>query len=97
MQHAPGRQRARHGHRRAADRVPAILGLAVIGQKSWTDGPEHGRVGRSGGRAQSVDDRMAAGRSPVVDDASAEQADHHGLDDGQREKRRDRGIEGVAA
>ena len=93
---APGLQRARHRHRfRAgqvfvADRIEHIMRRARFGLVGV--GPDRQRH-----RALAVDEAMAAVGQSDVGHAAADDAHHHRLDHREREQRRDRGIDGVAA
>ncbi len=93
---APGLERARHRHRFRpgqvfiADRIEHVMRRARFGFVGI--GPDRQRH-----RALAVDEAMAAISQPDVGHAAADDADHHRLDHRQREQRRDRGIDGVAA
>ena len=93
---APGLERARHRHRFRpgqvfiADRIEHVMRRARF--RFVGIGPDRQRH-----RALAVDEAMAAIGQSDVGHAAADDADHHRLDHRQREQRRDRGIDGVAA
>ncbi len=93
---APGLERAGHGNSRGADCVAAAdrvhrprrcLRVGGVGVR-----PRGGRGGR-----EPVHDEVASVGQSQMRDAAAQDADHHRLDDGQREQRRDRRVDRVPA
>ena len=93
---APGFQRARHGDRFRAVEIFIADGIEHVMRRARLRcvgiGPDRQRH-----RALAVDEAMAAVGQPDMRHAAADDADHHRLDHGQREQRRDRRIDGVAA
>ena len=93
---APGLQRARHRHRFRAVQVLIADGIEHVMRRARFRcvgiGPDRQRH-----RALAVDETMAAVGKPDMGHAAADDADHHRLDHRQREQRRDRGIDRVAA
>ena len=93
---APGLQRARHSHRFRPGEILVSDGVEHVMRRArlrrvgvGTNRQRHG--------ALAIDETMAAVGKPDVRHAAADDADHHRFDHGQREQRRDRGIDGVAA
>ncbi len=93
---APGFQRARRRHRFRTVEIFVADGVEHVMRRTrlrcvgvGTDRQRHG--------ALAVDEAMAAVGEADMRHAAADDADHHRLDHRQREQRRDRRIDGVAA
>ena len=79
-----------------ADAIGAAFGLHIvrplIRDRRIAVRPRHRRR-----RGETIDHQFAAIGQPDHRRAAAEDADHHRFDDGQREQRGDRGVDGIAA
>ena len=93
---APGQQRARHGDRLRADLVLAALDVEDLRRGAGDRAVHVGRPPSGTALMPSMTVWRAVGETDMTGRA-ADQADHHRLDDGQRELRGDGGVDRVAA
>ena len=93
---APGLQRARRRHRFRAGEIFVADGVEHVMRRTRLRCVGVG-TNRKRHRALAIDEAMAAVGQPDMRHAAADDADHHRLDHRQREQRRDRRIDGVAA